>query len=85
MKKRIPRPHLRLKNSEKTFEAKTGEHCPANGWWVPVNREGEGHFIAEGSIMPADNGQSITWALVTADLSPFKPKHAHPRAGAYLD
>lgn len=85
MKKRIPRPHLPLRNSPKSFKANTGEHCPANGWWVPADREGEGHFIAEGSIMPPDKERSITWALVTADLSAFKQKYAHPRAGAHLD
>jgi hypothetical protein len=85
MKKRIPRPHIPLKDAQKTFEAETGEHCPANGWWAPVDREGEGHFIVEGSIMPPDKGQPITWALVSGDLSPSKPKHAHPPAGAFLD
>jgi hypothetical protein len=83
MKKRIPRQKLPL--SHKTFEAITGEHCPANGWWVPVDGEGEGLFIVEGNLVPPNKGQPITWVLVTGDRSPSGPKHAHPPAGAYFD
>lgn len=68
MKKRIPHKQVNSKNSSKTREAKTGEHCPLNGWWVPASREAESHFISEGSIMPPNKGQSVTWTLVASQF-----------------
>jgi hypothetical protein len=62
MKTRRP---LRITPKAKT--AKTGEHCPMTGWWVPVNRNGDKRFAPEGSIMPADQGESVIWALVASE------------------
>lgn len=42
----------------------TGEHCPASGWWAPLNRETEATFITEGSIMPTDGGNPATWQRI---------------------
>jgi hypothetical protein len=86
MKKRIPRDHGRPgKDSRKTYVAKTGEHCPLNGWWVPTGQERGRHFIAEGSIMPAHMGSSVFWTLVARDFSSPKPKYAHAAVGAFID
>lgn len=85
MKKRIPHKQVNSKNSSKTREAKTGEHCPLNGWWVPASREAESHFISEGSIMPTNKGQSVTWTLVASQFGSRKPKYAHPAAGTSID
>lgn len=44
--------------------ARTGDHCPASGWWTPLNDEGTGHYITEGSVMPSVNGVPSRWKLV---------------------
>lgn len=49
---------------------RTGEHCPATGWWYPASggldasagtAAAAPHFIGEGSLMPAINGIQETW------------------------
>lgn len=45
---------------------KTGEHCPVIGWWAPSNSQDVKRFVTEGSIMPPDKGQSVTWKLVAS-------------------
>jgi hypothetical protein len=85
MKKRIPHKQVHNKNSPKAREAKTGEHCPLNGWWVPAGREAGSHFISEGSIMPPNRGQSVTWTMVASQFGSRKPKYAHPAAGTSID
>jgi hypothetical protein len=82
MKKRIPRKHLSSRKLNITM-AKTGEHCPLSGWWAPDGSEGNGHYIAEGSIMPAVSGVSVTWSLV-GQVSSRKPKHEHPPIGGFM-
>lgn len=47
---------------------RTGEHCPANGWWVPANNDGDVYFITQGSIMPASGGAPIWWKPFTGRL-----------------
>ena len=63
--------------------AKTGEHCPLSGWWASDGPEGNGHYIGEGSIMPAVSGVSVTWSLVD-QFSSRKPKHEHPPVGGFI-
>jgi hypothetical protein len=81
MKKRIPPTHVRGKNSTQAHLAKTGEHCPVGGWWAPADRHEDQRIFAEGSIMPADKGRSVTWTLVTNVPGGPKLKHACPAAG----
>jgi hypothetical protein len=85
MKKRIPHKQLPGKDSHTFHAANTGEHCPLNGWWVPATREGKMRFIAEGSIMPADEGKSVTWTLAASDFRLRKPTYTHPAVGASID
>lgn len=85
MKKRIPHKQLPGRNPHKARRAKTGEHCPMNGWWAPTGREKDRRLIAEGSLMPADNGESITWKLVADGSGSRKPKYDHPAVGASID
>ena len=86
MKKLTPRRHSpTAKNSRKGREARTGEHCPLDGWWAPAGREADAHFVAEGSIMPPNNGQSVTWTLAATHFGSRKPTHAHPAAGTSID
>lgn len=85
MKKRIPSRLLPGKNHRKGREARTGEHCPSDGWWAAAGREAEVQFVAEGSIMPPCNGDPVVWRLAAAKSAARQPKHAHPAAGASID
>jgi hypothetical protein len=53
------------------ISARTGFHCPRNGFWRPLGGVGEPLFVFEGSLMPAHAGHSIEWYLVDA-----RPGHA---------
>lgn len=85
MKKPIPRKQLPGKNARNARTAKTGEHCPLTGWWAAAGRDADLRLIAEGSIMPADGGKSITWKLATSESGSPTPQHIHPPIGASLD
>lgn len=50
--------------------AKTGFHCPANGFWRPEDRSVEPVFVFEGSIMPAGGRGSTVWYLEDAVSGP---------------
>lgn len=50
--------------------AKTGFHCPANGFWRPEDRSIAPVFVFEGSIMPASTGGSTVWYLEDAVFGP---------------
>lgn len=56
--------------------AKTGFHCPANGFWRPEDRSMDPVFVFEGSIMPAGKGGSTVWLLEDAVVGP--PTHLLP-------
>ncbi|MBP1232952.1 hypothetical protein JOE40_002596 [Arthrobacter sp. PvP102] len=56
--------------------AKTGFHCPANGFWRPEDRSVAPVFVFEGSIMPASSGGSTVWYLEDAVFGP--PTHYLP-------
>lgn len=49
--------------------AKTGFHCPANGFWRPEDRSNP-VFVFEGSIMPAGSAGSTVWYLEDAAFGP---------------
>ena len=85
MKIRIPHKQPSGTNSHDARRAKTGEHCPMNGWWASTGRENDRRFIAEGSLMPANNGQPITWTVVAGGSDLLKPKYDQPAAGASID
>ena len=56
--------------------AKTGFHCPANGFWRPEDRSVEPVFVFEGSIMPAGGRGSTVWYL--EDASCGSPEYPLP-------
>lgn len=85
MKKRIPHKQIPGRDRQTAVAANTGEHCPLAGWWVPAAGEGKRRFISEGSIMPADDGKSVTWTLTASGDRLRKPGYTHPAAGASLD
>ena len=60
------------RNSGKSLSlmAKTGFHCPANGFWRPEDRSVEPVFVFEGSIMPAGGRGSTVWYLEDAAFGP---------------
>ena len=82
MKKRIPRKHLPNRKPYITM-AKTGEHCPVSGWWAADGADGDGFYIAEGSIMPTVKSETVIWTLV-GHLDSRKPKHEHPPAEGFI-
>jgi hypothetical protein len=65
--------------------SRTGEHCPANGWWAPLNDETDAHFITEGSVMPSVNGNPATWKLIPQFQRAQRPTHEFPPRGFALD
>ena len=42
--------------------ARTGSHCPANGFWIPEG-QGQAVFVFEGSIMPTSSSGATIWLL----------------------
>lgn len=41
--------------------ARTGEHCPASGWWTPSGIAPAARFILEGSTMPTFDLEPVLW------------------------
>lgn len=66
----------RISDGEMGLTAKTGFHCPANGFWRPADRAADPVFVFEGSIMPATGGGSTVWYLEDAVAGP--PTHPLP-------
>ncbi|MDQ0617259.1 hypothetical protein [Arthrobacter globiformis] len=86
MKKRIQLQHTGSSSNGRTPRPRTGDHCPANGWWAPLNDEATQHFITEGSIMPPANGTPMSWKLVIGQpLQVQRPSHDFPPRGFALD
>lgn len=63
---------------------RTGEHCPASGWWYPTQRQvaeaisvvtSPARFISEGTVMPAPGGRATLWL----------PGRGRPSAGKFED
>lgn len=64
----------RIADGSRGLMAKTGFHCPANGFWRPADRSVDPVFVFEGSIMPAARGGSTVWHLDNAvDGPPARP------------
>lgn len=88
MKKRSIRlEHTRISESGRAQSARTGDHCPASGWWAPLDDEADAQFITEGSIMPSNNGFPGSWKLVVRhpQRRTRKPSHDFPPRGFALD
>ncbi|RAM38400.1 hypothetical protein [Arthrobacter globiformis] len=65
---------------------RTGDHCPANGWWAPLTDGAAVHYITEGSIMPTVGGNPSRWKLVVRHLHREQmPSYEFPPAGFALD
>jgi hypothetical protein len=65
VKKRFPRKST-FETGNVLFEVfRTGDHCPASGWWVSEVDPDSPRFVAEGSVMPARHGLAVTWAPAT--------------------
>ncbi|MEW9871813.1 hypothetical protein [Arthrobacter sp. HS15c] len=60
--KKISSAH-RNKSSDSRLAARTGSHCPANGFWVPEGQPGQTVFVFEGSIMPMSGLGATLWLL----------------------
>ena len=56
----------------------TGEHCPASGWWAPLNRSSAAHFLPEESIMPAGGRTAVVWTPVERPDPSITPKYDNP-------
>lgn len=85
MKKRIQRKSA-VAGDRSAHSTRTGDHCPANGWWAPLNDDRNGHFITEGSIMPSVNGLPSSWKLVLGPPQRAQlPRHDIPPRGLALD
>ena len=60
--KKISSAH-RNHSSGSRLAARTGSHCPANGFWVPEGQPGQPVFVFEGSIMPMSGLGATLWLL----------------------
>jgi hypothetical protein len=56
----LSHPRMYEERTPPTHLAKTGERFPVGGSWAPVDRHEDQRIFAEGSIMPADKGRSVT-------------------------
>lgn len=85
MKKRIQLQHIARADGGGSPASRTGEHCPADGWWAPLDDETAAHFIAEGSVMPSVGGNPAIWKLVRHLQRIQRPSHDFPPRGFALD
>ena len=60
-----------------SLTARTGHHCPSNGFWQPEEGAAEPAFIFEGSVMPSSGGKSTLWLLVDPVTSLAGPSGAN--------
>lgn len=85
MKNRTRLHPVRLSENSWAIGPRTGEHCPANGWWAPVDGEGDACFITEGSIMPSVNGAPGLWTLTVRPAGRGYAASAGPTVLASFD
>ncbi|MEN8585177.1 hypothetical protein ABFP37_21020 [Burkholderia sp. RS01] len=86
MKRRIQLKQTAGVEGGSSAKSRTGEHCPATGWWAQLNDETDAHFIMEGSIMPSAGGNPATWKLQVRQLQRSQgPRHDFPPRGFALD
>ncbi|QNE13776.1 hypothetical protein [Pseudarthrobacter sp. NBSH8] len=85
MKNRSQLHHVRLSDNSRSFSPRTGEHCPANGWWTPLDADDGACFITEGSIMPAVHGAPVLWSPTVRPAQRSYAASAGPAGLASLD
>ncbi|MFC7850021.1 hypothetical protein ACFUTU_16255 [Arthrobacter sp. NPDC057388] len=86
MKKRILLQHSRVSPAGQPQSPRTGDHCPATGWWAALNGEEKPQFITEGSIMPSVGGSPAAWKLAVCHPQRAQaPRHDFPPKGFALD
>jgi hypothetical protein len=73
MKRRSPQP--RSIHRPAAAATRTGEHCPATGWWIPQGSTEPGRYLSEGSVMPALNGEPTAWLRAATDKMPDTASH----------
>ena len=85
MKKHHPYQHVQGKNTQTTRQARTGEHCPLDGWWAPAGGGADRRYIGRGNVLPAHDGDTVIWTLVATRTGSRQAKYALPAAGAFID
>ncbi|KRE71630.1 hypothetical protein [Arthrobacter sp. Soil762] len=85
MKNRGRLHHVRLSENSRALGPRTGEHCPVNGWWAPLEGEGDARFITEGTIMPSVNGAPGLWTLTVRPAGRGYAASAGPAGLTSLD
>jgi hypothetical protein len=78
--KKISSAHRNSFSGSRRLAAKTGSHCPANGFWLAEGQSGQPVFVFEGSIMPAGGSGATVWLLDDATTGPA----AYPLPGPQL-
>lgn len=85
MKKHYPHTEVHGTRTHRARQARTGEHCPFNGWWAPAGREENRRYVMQGNILPAYDGSTVTWTLVASSSGSRSPKYVLPPAGVFID
>lgn len=85
MKKHYPHKEVHGTRTHRARQARTGEHCPFNGWWAPAGREEDRRYVMQGNILPAHDGGTVVWTLVAAGSGSRHPKYVLPPAGVFID
>jgi hypothetical protein len=62
--------------TQRSLAARTGAHCPKNGFWLPEGGTGQPVFLFQGSIMPMGEAGPSVWVLQEGHVEP-----AYPLAG----
>lgn len=77
----------RNSSHDSRLAARTGYHCPANGFWVPDGQPGQAVFVFEGSLMPMSASGAALWLLdetisgpATYPVPGTRPTHPMPRS-----
>jgi hypothetical protein len=63
--------------TRRALAARTGAHCPTNGFWLPEGGTGKPVFLFQGSIMPMGEAGPGVWVLQADHIEP-----AYPLAGS---
>ena len=86
MKKHARLRHRLNRGKQSENHPRTGDHCPHTGWWSPTGKPAEAALVTEGTIMPASNGQAVSWTWVSVQpLKSLQAKHPHPERGIPMD
>lgn len=79
MNRRSPLPRSIHRTAAAT--TRTGEHCPATGWWIPQGSTESWRYLSEGSVMPALKGEPAAWLRAATDKMP-EQSSGEPPAGS---